>query len=310
MADFEQDDDFDGHTRIANRNVLADPKSTTQHAYLIVLAGNKVGEMVKVTGDIVIGRGADVDLKVEDDGVSRKHTRVRVSGDKVLVEDMQSRNGTFVNGDRVQAYALKDGDKIEIGSTTILKFTFHDKLDEEFQKNMYEAALRDGLTHAYNHRYFDDQLKTEVAYAQRHGTYLSLMMLDIDHFKKINDTHGHLAGDAVLVQFAQTIQKAIRKEDLFARYGGEEFALLCRSTEPSTAKTFAERLRRLIETMVVRHNGIDIRVTASIGVASAPDPRVRTPESLVALADGALYEAKHSGRNRVVSIEPRPSSAP
>src|SRR5690606_26447697 len=125
-------------------------------------------------------------------------------------------NGTFVNGQQVEAQLLKDGDKIQVGTTTILKFSYHDDLEEQFQRKMYEGALRDGLTKAFNKKYFEDRLQSEVAFALRHGTALSLIMLDLDLFKRINDTYGHLAGDYVLTTFSSSVISTIRKEDVFA----------------------------------------------------------------------------------------------
>ncbi|MFO7721082.1 MAG: diguanylate cyclase [Gillisia sp.] len=141
---------------------------------------------------------------------------------------MKSRNGTLANGKLVRSHILQDGDKIQLGSTTILKFTYHDHLDESFQKQMYEAALRDGLTNAFNKKYFFDRVASELAYGLRHETPLSLLMMDLDHFKRLNDTYGHLAGDHVLQSMSRRVTSSIRTEDVFARYGGEEFALICR----------------------------------------------------------------------------------
>src|SRR5581483_6850222 len=155
--------------------------------------------------------------------------RVLQIGGEVTIEDLKSANGTVVNGEPVGATAaLKDGDKIRLGSTTILKFTYHDHLDESFQQQMYDAALRDALTKAFNKKYFLDRLETELAYAKRHAAHLSLLMIDIDHFKQVNDTYGHLAGDFVLSRIARIALGTVRTEDVFARYGGEEFGVICR----------------------------------------------------------------------------------
>src|SRR5678815_1004224 len=191
-------------------------------------------------------------------------------------------------------------DRIRIGTTTILKFTYHDHLDESFQQQMYDAALRDGLTKAYNKKYFLDRLETEIAYARRHRTERSVLMFDVDHFKKVNDTHGHLAGDTVLVRVAKLAQGTIRTEDIFARYGGEEFAVLCRGVKRDSAAVLAERLRSLVDGTVMEHEGQRMPVTISIGVAAYPDIDVENGLDLVAAADAALYEAKRGGRNRVV----------
>jgi two-component system, cell cycle response regulator len=249
--------------------------------------------------ETVIGRAADASVRLKDDGVSRKHAKIVHKGGDVVVEDLNSANGTLLNGQRVAQAVLHDGDKIQVGSTTILKFTYADRLEEDFQQKMYEAALHDGLTRAYTKRYFLDRLPTEVAYARRHSTPLSLLMIDVDHFKKINDTHGHLAGDYVLVVLAQSITTSLRTEDIFARYGGEEFAILCRGVTLDNASMLAERLRSRIETAAFEYQEKPIPVTISVGVASyfeQPDAGTQ----LIAAADAALYEAKRAGRNRVV----------
>src|SRR4029077_77358 len=114
---------------------------------------------------------------------------------QMFLEDMGSTNGSHCNGTRVSRQPLSEGDKILLGSTTILKFSYHDKLDEAFQRQMSESALRDGLTRAYNKRYFSERLESELQYSLRHTAPVSLIFLDIDHFKVINDLHGHQAGD-------------------------------------------------------------------------------------------------------------------
>jgi diguanylate cyclase (GGDEF)-like protein len=166
---------------------------------------------------------------------------------------------------------------------------------------MYDAALQDGLTRAFNKRHFLDRLAIEVAYARRHTAPLTLLMLDVDHFKQVNDRYGHLAGDHVLVQLAQIIEGERREEDLFARYGGEEFAVLCRGVSLGAALIFAERVRGLVQGATFEHQGVKMPVTVSIGVAvhtaAAPDGATQ----LVADADAALYSAKRGGRNRVVA---------
>jgi diguanylate cyclase (GGDEF)-like protein len=270
-------------------------------AHLIVLAGTSLGQMFRVeSNETVIGRGADASIRIEDDGVSRKHARVVQEGNQVWIEDLESANGTFVNDGRVARHLLRDGDKIQMGSTTILKFTYGDELEESFQQKMYDAALHDGLTGAFNKRYFLDRLPTEIAYARRHKTPLTLLMFDVDHFKQVNDRHGHVAGDYVLAAIATIVAATLRTEDLFARYGGEEFAVLCRGATLEKASVLAERLRAKIETHLFAHHGERIAVTVSLGVAAFVDHPDATTQ-LISEADAALYRAKRSGRNRVVA---------
>jgi diguanylate cyclase (GGDEF)-like protein len=291
-------------TRVANVGELQQElRSRVQRdrAYLIVLAGSNVGEMYRVEeGETFLGRGQSSTIRLTDDGISRKHARLVQCGGEVTIEDLKSSNGTIVNGAPVTTQTLKDGDKIRIGSTTILKFTYNDQLDESFQQQMYEAALRDGLTKAFNKKYFLDRLETEIAYARRHQSHLSLLMFDVDHFKKVNDTFGHLAGDYVLAKLAKVASAAVRAEDIFARYGGEEFGVICRGVPLTSAGVLAERLRSTVEATGFDHEGQRMPVTISVGVAGHPECPVETVQQLIAAADQALYEAKRAGRNRVV----------
>jgi two-component system, cell cycle response regulator len=269
-------------------------------AYLVVLQGSNVGEAHKVEGpEVVVGRAMSATVRLNDDGISRRHCRVLSIGGQVIIEDLGSANGTLVNGDMVQHHVLKEGDKIRLGSNTMLKFTYQDKLDETFQQQMYDAALRDGLTKTYNKKFFLDRLDTEFAYARRHRTVLSLVMFDVDHFKRVNDTYGHLAGDAVLVHLARITNAIIRTEDILARYGGEEFAVICRGTPLLNAGVLGERLRTKVESEAFDFQGARLPVTISVGVAALPEAQAANGQDLISEADSALYEAKRSGRNRV-----------
>ncbi|MES1208772.1 MAG: GGDEF domain-containing protein, partial [Pseudomonadota bacterium] len=194
---------------------------------------------------------------------------------------------------------LTDGDKVMVGSTSILKFTYHDHLDEVFQRQMYESALRDGLTKVFNKKYFTDYLEKEFAFAVRHGGPLALIFLDIDHFKKINDSHGHPAGDFVLAELSQMMTELLRTEDVLARFGGEEFTILCRGSDLQGALIVAERLRSSVQQRKFTFGGKDIPVTISLGVAAVPESGVNDHAAFLAAADKALYEAKRTGRNRV-----------
>ncbi len=297
------DDDDSEKTNVSQMNdVVRELLSRGQRdrAYLIVLQGSNVGEMYRLEGgESVLGRGTAATIRLGDDGVSRRHARIIVEKDKVRVEDLGSSNGTLVNGTLVQNHVLRDGDKIQLGSTTILKFTYHDKLEENFQRAMYDAALRDDLTKAFNKKHFLDRLEQEVSFSRRHGSHLSLLMFDVDHFKRINDTYGHLAGDHVLQKLSQVSQSTVRTEDIFGRYGGEEFAVLCRGIPLESAATLAERLRAMIESTQFAFDQKVIPVTVSIGVAAYPQVAVQNGLELIAAADEALYAAKRSGRNRV-----------
>ena len=279
-------------------------KERQESAFLIVISAKSaagIGRMHKLDrAEVVMGRSTEAEFQIEDDGISRKHAKVLADGTGGFrLMDLGSTNGTFLNGSRVDMAPLKDGDKIQIGSNTVLKFSLQDQLDEQYQRSIYESATRDGLTRIFNKKYLLDTLKKEFAYCLRHRIPLSLAMVDVDHFKKINDTYGHQAGDYVLARIAQRISETIRAEDLFARYGGEEFALLLRETVEEQAYVAADRCRRIVDLTDFNFGGTPIKVTISAGVATLLDSDFSRPEDLIAAADRYLYGAKNAGRNRV-----------
>jgi len=274
-----------------------------EHAVLTVLAGMQLGAMHRIEGDrLIIGRAPDADLTLPDESLSWHHARILQIGTGWYIDDMQSTNGTFVGADRVlKPRRLHDGDRIGLGRRTVLKLQLQDELEAEVSERLYESMVRDGLTRAYNRLAFDERLGAEIAFARRHAASVSVIMIDLDHFKRVNDTYGHLAGDQVLRSVVRTLQSTIRAEDMLARYGGEELAIIARGITPYQAHLFAERLRQMVEAVPIDHGECALRVTASFGVATAhadaADLYASTP--LVAAADAALYRAKRDGRNRV-----------
>ena len=180
--------EFDEATTLIQRPT--DGLETLRTAYLIVIAGSEIGKMYKVSeSEMVIGRSVNAAIRIVDEGVSRHHAQLLSSADgNISLLDLESTNGTFCNGDKVARQTLNDGDKIQIGTTTILKFSMQDTLDEDFQRSQYESATRDALTGCYNRKYFVDRIATELAFSRRHKKPLSLAILDVDHFKKFNDT--------------------------------------------------------------------------------------------------------------------------
>ncbi len=277
-------------------------------AYVIVINSRSpalVGRMIKLEkGELVMGRSPDVALQVDDDGISRRHCKIAQApnGHYQLV-DLGSTNGTYLNGIKVNVATLQDGDKVQIGANTVVKFSIQDQLEEQYQKSIYESATRDGLTRIFNKKYFLDTLRKEFAYCLRHRVALSLVMFDIDHFKKINDTYGHPAGDAILQKVSARVLETVRQEDLFARYGGEEFALMLRESAADNAIKCAERCRRAVDGADLAFNGTPIRVTISLGVATLFDTDFTQPEELISAADKYLYRAKRGGRNRVDAMD-------
>jgi len=294
-------DDWDEDTTATNLGVHVIDDEPNRRPCLTVLTGLSTGEVHKLTqGSHVIGRKDSCEVRITDDGVSRQHARVRSDGDLVYVEDLGSRNGTFVNSRRITGTTpLHDGDKIQIGTTTVLRYALHDALDESFHDNLLSSALRDPLTRLFNKRYLMDRLDSELKFAHRHETAVSILMLDLDHFKRVNDSYGHLAGDAVLTQLAAVLVKAVRNEDVVARFGGEEIVVILRSISLDLALMLGERLRKLVESTVIEHQDQTIETTISIGVAGFPSTAAETVEQLIDAADKALYRAKHAGRNTV-----------
>lgn len=298
---------WDDITRVQDTPPGTAKTSTTRdHAYLIVLAGSAMGEMFKLSRkQTIIGRGQSAHIRMMDEGVSREHCEIQAEGNSMILHDLGSTNGTFCRGTRIDRHVLEDGDKILVGSSTVLKFTYHDSLDEVFQRQMYESALRDDLTKTFNKKYFTDRLESEFAYAMRAKADLSLVVLDLDHFKEINDTYGHPVGDQVLSDMSQVVAALIRAEDIFARVGGEEFAVICRGADTIQGEAVADRMRQAVAGHKFSTDNIPIPLAISAGVASIPDPRITDAQALIAAADQALYEAKRTGRNRVCCWHPK-----
>jgi len=282
--------------------------SRTGSACLLVISGVAIGRCFKLSKpETIVGRGDDADILIDDGGISRHHAKLKVTSNKAfVVEDLGSKNGTFFKGQRVQQILLHDGDRFQVGSSTILKLTYQDNIEEEFQRQLYESATRDGLTGLFNKKFLLDRLAAEFAYCARNKVSLSFCMFDIDHFKQINDRWGHVAGDAVLAQLSRLVDKASRTEDIICRYGGEEFAVLLRDIDEKNATCYAERIRRRIEESQFALTDKDgspqsITLTISGGIATVGAARFATMDDFIAAADKHLYQAKRAGRNRVSS---------
>jgi len=289
-----------------------------KRACLVVIAGAHLGEIFPVESEIIIGRDPDASLRLaEDEGVSRRHARVTPMSEGAFLTDLGSANGTFVDGEKVTERVLKEGMKIRVGQTTVLKFARYDAVEEAAQRQLLESALRDGLTRAFNRRYFVQRLAAEVRFAERHEQPLALLMLDLDHFKQLNDSWGHIVGDGVLRALVDVLHDTLRAEDVLARYGGEEFTVLARGINADNARALAERVRRVVEGMKLSKDGAPLPVTVSIGISvfpleaagepaggAAPDEASTSEQigrQLIERADAALYRAKRAGRNRVES---------
>ena len=281
-------------------------RESKKRAFVVVLSGDRMGEMfpLKEAGRTTIGRGLQTDVRINDEGISRTHALVEAEEGAYYLSDAGSTNGTYANGNKVDRYPLQEGDKIQIGASSVLKFTFHDDFDEDFQRNLYESALRDRLTGVFNRGYFNNRLESDVAFALRHGKPLSLVLFDIDNFKSINDSLGHPVGDQVLKALADRVAGTTRSEDIFARYGGEEFALICRDVDALRAARAAYRIMETVAKKPFELDDHKLTVTVSLGVADLGMLVEPAAEPLIEAADAALYVAKRNGRNRVEIYDP------
>jgi len=279
-----------------------------RHAFLVMLAGPHIGDVHRLEPGqrVELGRREDADIPLRDDGVSRRHASIQVDELGARLLDLGSANGTFVDGVRVAEARLGDGARIAMGGATVMKFLWTDEIEARWQVRLAEGAQLDPLTGLYNRRHFDERLEEELSASLRHGRPLSLLLADLDHFKAVNDVHGHLAGDEVLRLSALVLRDAVRKEDVLARYGGEEFVVLARETALSGGRALGERLRRAVERSACLWKGTELRITVSVGVAVstrlAPFAAGESDRALVAWADRALYLAKQAGRNTVVTL--------
>jgi len=261
--------------------------------------GNDLGKLMVLEGPVVIGRGDDADFVIDDFRASRRHCRVnREDADRYVIEDLDSTNGTHVDGARVVGtQPLSAGQKVFIGNT-VLRFQLYDAMDLKFSSQITHLLGTDPLTGLQSKRTFDDALDYAITQAARAGEPLSLMMMDMDGIKQINDTHGHLFGAYVIEQAGKLIDKVLAGRGQASRFGGDEFTAFMRGRGKKSALQVAEKIRADLEGAAIEKDGIPLHPTICIGVATLPDDG-RDLVSLVSAADKALYEAKAQGRNRV-----------
>jgi diguanylate cyclase (GGDEF)-like protein len=268
-------------------------------ACIVVIYGAELGRKYNIEGrEMTIGRATVNDICVSQDSVSRTHATITGDESGVKIRDNESTNGTYVNDHKVGEAYLKDGDLIKVGRS-IFKFLTGDNIESSYHEEIYRLSTVDGLTQIFNKRYFTDTLERELSRARRYARPLALMMFDIDHFKRCNDTYGHRAGDHVLRQMAELVRDRSRKVDVVARYGGEEFAVILPEIDLQGAARFGETVRALVEGTRFVFEGRHIPLAISIGVAEV-GTLVATADELIQSADSRLYRAKQTGRNRVV----------
>jgi diguanylate cyclase (GGDEF)-like protein len=273
--------------------------------YLIMVNGGIPGAMLPISAEGTrLGRAPDNTFPFREISISRHHAALGVDPQGVVrITDLGSTNGTYLNERRIPAHVpvrVKDGDRIKLGATLVLKFVRLDPCEEQFQREMFERTVRDGLTGLYNRAFFFDQVGPLAESSAHRGLGLAVLMLDIDHFKQVNDTFGHDVGDLVLREVAGVLRESTRTEDLVARYGGEEFVLALPVVAPDQATERAERIRAALSERTIAAAGVFLSVTASLGLAFAPADRRYPATTLITAADRGLYQAKNSGRNQVV----------
>ena len=249
----------------------------------------------------VLGRGDECDLRTSENSVSRRHARIDPTASGYAVTDMGSTNGTYVNDAPAAGPChLRDGDYLRVGNC-IYRFLAGGNIESEYHEEIYRLTIMDGLTQIHNRRYLLDFLERELARSVRHFRPLSVLMIDLDRFKQVNDEYGHLGGDYVLRELSDRIRHSVRREDLFARYGGEEFCLVLVETQRDAAIEVAETIRKTVAARPFVFDGKAVAATVSVGVATTQGEKPLAPAEILRAADEQLYAAKHAGRNRVVA---------
>jgi diguanylate cyclase (GGDEF)-like protein len=269
-----------------------------ESACLVVIHGEGLGRRIDLgPHKVVVGRSPEADLHIPHRSVSRRHCEVWRVADGYRIRDLGSTNCTRVNDALVDEAELADGDHLTVGES-ILKFISHTSVEARYHEEVYQLATHDALSELCNRRHFSELADKEIARALRHRRSLALMIADLDHFKRINDSLGHVAGDAVLRQFSAILRSHVRSDDIAARIGGEEFAVLLPETAIEEAQALAERLRETVSAVEFQAGDEILRVTVSAGIALLSAGRASRSD-LMRAADRALYRAKDEGRNRV-----------
>lgn len=275
-------------------------------ATLTVLTGGDAGRIISVGPDGgILGRGDDVDFAFEDVSISREHARLIRRGEHFELEDLDSLNGTFVDRERIGApMVLPANCRLQIALHTVLEYSEVDELGASAVEKLSRSMMTDPLTGTGNRLHLDHRLHQEIHYAQRHKETLGLLLMDLDHFKGINDRYGHPAGDRVLKTVGEALLGSVRAEDSVFRYGGEEFCILVRSTNTAGLMVLAERIRTVVEGLTLIERDERVPVTLSVGAALLDGQEEGDQHTLVVRADQALYRAKNEGRNRSLLFSP------
>jgi diguanylate cyclase (GGDEF)-like protein len=275
------------------------PASARQSCLVRIYPASASGALTDLRGPrMTIGRDPLCDIELHDDFISRVHALFEEFGQNWLVTDRGSLNGTFVNDQRIEQHLLAPGDQVRLGNH-IFKFLSSDHVEVQYHEAVYEMMTLDALTNTYNRRYFEDAFRREVLRAARHARPLALLLLDVDHFKQINDRYGHLVGDEVLRGLGLRLTGRTRGDELIARLGGEEFAIALPEVSQEDAARVADEYRRIVGDTPFETTRGAVRVTVSIGIAYACGSQELGSSQILEQADRKLYEAKHAGRNVV-----------
>ena len=292
--------DHDASSETTQRTLLSPGPGTPApaSACVVVIHGEGLGRRADIdAAPVLIGRSQEAGLCIAHKSVSREHCRIWRDGEHYRIRDLGATNPTRLNEVPIAEAMLADGDHIVVGES-LLKFIGQTSVEAHYHEEIYQLATLDALTELYNRRHFMEVLDKEISRALRHRRALALCIIDVDLFKPVNDTFGHIAGDEVLRRMAAVLRQHVRSDDIAARIGGEEFAVLLPEGSADDAIAFAERLREAIAATIFSPGGAPRQITVSVGVASLRAP-VTSRSQLLAAADAALYRAKHEGRNRV-----------
>lgn len=279
---------------------LEDKKNTKEPgACLVIISGQPLGRLFPLhPGKCTVGRDPVCDIQLDDKFVSSKHGEFTLQQDRVVFKDLGSSNGSYIADQKITTAVLLDGEYIRVGKT-VLKYLARGNAENKYVGKMFDMANIDALTQVFNKKYFLEELEKEFKRCRTLSGRFCLVMFDIDHFKKVNDTHGHPCGDYVLQHLCELLRdNVLRSRDLFARYGGEEFALILYDSGSEKACQVAERMRQTLESSTFLFEEKTIPVTISLGVAMY-DHNLKDHMALISQADTALYESKRGGRNRV-----------
>ncbi len=303
---------FDGRSADGTESWSLAPArpATERRPYLLVLSGPQLGEIFPLDPEreIILGRDPACEIRLRDTGVSRNHAGIVASPAGARLRDLGSTNGIFVEGLRVADCELQDGQRVQMGMHTALKYCLCDDLEIGYQRRLAEGALLDPETGLFNRRHFDDRLSAELVTSSRYTRPMSLLLVDVDGFRRVNEAHGRAAGDEALGLVSRLVRSAVRREDVLARISGEQFGVVARETPLSAGRALGERIRKSVERGHLSVRGQELSLTVSVGVVGVDTivtyTAARTESDVLLLAEAALRRALDAGGNRVEAEGP------